>query len=137
MGKYRCEEVLRLLQRTNSSAQLMSGVGADLLLMDAAVTPIAAGSSAEDRLVSHWMLSSKLQTAAAAPAPGATNKTLTRQMSLPSVLSAAGGSNSSNSSNSEECTKGHLALLLPLCLDLVLTRVNAPALREVAVSLIK
>jgi hypothetical protein len=119
--------MLRLLLRTRTSAQLVSAVGADLLRMQVLATAAAtAPQSAEDSLTTSWMLSSRIQPLSPATAATALVKNSRRN-------SASAGT----SAEEEEDTQGHLPLLLPMCLNLVLAGCETALLKEVAVSLIR
>lgn len=124
------------------------------------------GTPAVDALVAAWMQSSKVQVqaretsktdasksagakgaAASAGKSGAGSATKPRKSvttgsgegspGMAPTSAEAETSSASPSRPSSVAEKGHVVLLLPLCLDLVLSSCSAPDLKAVAVSLIK
>lgn len=112
--------------RVNTVPQLVSAAGADLLTLSAG---LASSRGAEDKLIAAWMVSSKIQSIPVAPAVAAADgKASGKRRSVPSGQEPPAV---------EEDARSHLSMLLPMCLDLVLAPCAFPALKEVAVSLIR
>lgn len=142
-----------MLLRSASTPAMMALVGSIHL-------EAPAGALAVDGLVAAWMQSSKVQVQAREPSKSDASKSVGSGKSgsigsvtkprksvtassgegSPGIAPASADADASLGSPSRPASvaqKGHVVLLLPLCLDLVLSSCSAPDLKAVAVSLIK
>eukprot|EP01032_Pedospumella_encystans_P015971 gene15971-18240_t len=146
------EEALQLFMKVSTTAELVSSAGAAAATSASSTsTSASSGSSSteEDALISEWMLSSKTQPFASPAVPASANASATKRRSIPGSSDGKQTSghdhqhqHDSSQTASEvqqgsDGSKGHLVMLLPMCLDLALTPCDAPALKEVAVALVR
>ena len=136
----------------STTAELVSSAGAagaTSAKTTSTSTTSSSSSTEEDLLISEWMLSSKTQPFASPAVPVSTTASATKRRSIPGSNDGKQTSghdhqhqHDSNQTAGEaqqgsDGSKGHLVMLLPMCLDLALTPCDAPALKEVAVALIR
>ena len=136
--------------KVSTTAELVSSAGAaGATSAKTTSTSTSTSSTEEDALISEWMLSSKTQPFASPAVPVSTTASATKRRSIPGSNDGKQTSghdhqhqHDSNQTAGEvqqgsDGSKGHLVMLLPMCLDLALTPCEAPALKEVAVALVR
>lgn len=149
--------------KVSTTAEIVSSAGADLQQVRAEgaanTTPSSSCTEGEDTLIAEWMLSSKTQPFASSATgkntpnnnSSSTGTGITKRRSIPGSgdgKQAGSGQDSplqdphqaateGQPGGADSRSKGHLVLLLPMCLDLALTPCDAPVLKEVAVAIIR
>lgn len=140
--------------KVSTTAELVSSAGAAAATTASSTsTSTNSRSTEEDALISEWMLSSKTQPFASPAVPASTTASATKRRSIPGSSDGkqSGGHDhqyqhqhdhnwnqtAGEVQQGSDGSKGHLVMLLPMCLDLALTPCDAPALKEVAVALIR
>jgi hypothetical protein len=147
MMRCRCEDFLQLLLRSHSSRAMLSLVAR----VESSLEPQGGGQpEAEvDALVVRWMLSSQLQ--AALPAPRAAAVTASSagaqprksiSITLPSTVTAGAsgasvGGDAASVLSEHAPGSGHLVLIIPQCLELILHASVAAQLKATAATVVR
>jgi hypothetical protein len=131
---FSCDESLQLLLRVRSTKAMVRSFNDGTAV---------SGQPEEDSrevgaLLSKWMHSSTLHSAEAGPtacAPSKPQKSASVKLSSPTAPSAAQAGH--GFAEQGEADHQHLVLVMPLCLDLVLSPCCAPQLKAVAAAAVK
>jgi hypothetical protein len=130
---FSCDESLQLLLRVRSTKAMVRSFNDGSVVSG---LPEEASKEVE-ALLSKWMHSSTLHSAEAGPtasAPSKPQKSASVKLSSPTAPSAA---QANHGFPDQEADHQHLVLVMPLCLDLVLSPCCAPQLKAVAAAAVK